>query len=60
MMALTPYRLQTFVTEEMRHALRHEAHAQETSMQKLVRKILYEYLKQRPSGQHLQLEEEGG
>jgi hypothetical protein len=54
MMASTsPYRLQIFLTPEIRKALRDVAHQEETSIQKLVTTWLVEKLRQHPCGQGL-------
>jgi len=59
MAATVPYRLQIFLPDDVREALREVSHAEHVSQQKLVLSWLIEKLKQYPQGQHLQaLEEE--
>ena len=61
MMASTaPYRLQVFLPDDVREALREVAHKERTSQQRLVLAWLIEKLKTYPEGADLQQEDEGG
>jgi hypothetical protein len=52
-MVTTPYKLQIFIPEDMREALREVAHQEKTSLQKLITKWLLECLQKHPTGQTL-------
>lgn len=54
-----PYRLQIFLPDAVREALREVAHKERTSQQKLVLAWLIEKLKTYPEGVELQHEDEG-
>jgi hypothetical protein len=54
MMATAPYRLQIFLADDVRKALRDVAHEHDISMQKLVTRWLIEKLKEFPAGQALE------
>lgn len=60
MASTTPYRLQIFLPDEVREALRAVAYQEHTSQQKLVLTWLIDKLKTYPDGAHLRHEEEGG
>jgi hypothetical protein len=61
MMASTaPYRLQIFLPDDVREALREVAHRERVSQQRLVLSWLIEKLQQYPEGEHLHQEEEKG
>ena len=53
-----PYRLQIFLSDERRQQLRQAAHEEYTSMQKLVERILSDYLDQRGTRQSNAMPEE--
>ena len=52
-MATVPYRLQIFLDDDVRQALKNVAHKEKTSMQQLVAAWLVDLLRARPEGQHL-------
>ena len=60
MAATAPYRLQIFLPDDVREALREVAHKERTSQQKLVLAWLIEKLQQYPEGQALQQEDAAG
>lgn len=55
MMATAPYRLQIFLADDVREALREVAHQQKTSIQKLVTRWLIEKLREYPAGEELEV-----
>ena len=59
MASSAPYRLQIFLPDAVREALRDVAFKERTSQQKLVLAWLIDKLQQYPEGQHLQQEAEG-
>lgn len=58
MAATAPYRLQIFLPDDVREALREVAHKERISQQKLVLSWLIEKLQQYPEGRHLQQTED--
>lgn len=52
-MVTIPYKLQIFISDEMREALREAAHQEKTSLQKLVTQWLLDRLKTHPAGKDL-------
>jgi len=61
MMAETaPYRFQIFLSRDVRRVFRAVANRQETSMQKIAAKLIFDFLKTQPEGQQLEPQEEEG
>jgi hypothetical protein len=60
MAATAPYRLQIFLPDDVREALREVAHKERISQQKLVLSWLVEKLQGYPEGIALQQEEDSG
>lgn len=58
MAATSPYRLQIFLPDDVREALREVAHTERTSQQKLVLAWLIEKLQTYPEGKELQQEDD--
>ena len=57
MMTLSPYRLQIFVPEDMREALKEVVHREKTSLQKLTVELLLSKLHEYPEYEHIQLQQ---